>query len=289
MKRVVIVSISYLVYAFTALRTAILRRVSSNVSGTCVVLYYHQIRPEHRARFARQMDNFLRYAVPVQANRSEALTPGIHHAAITFDDGFENVFENALPELEKRRIPAAIFVITEAMGGYPNWLTSASHSARSEKVASSERLRELDPSLATIGSHTMTHPALLKLNSSDAEREVSGSKVNLEQALGRNVELFSFPFGEFDASLIALCKQAGYERVFTTLPCYAFKEQKEFVTGRVSVEPTDSTLEFHLKLMGAYRWLPPIYAAKRRLRRWTGRKRERGAEESVPKSAPHSV
>jgi hypothetical protein len=60
-----------------------------------------------------------------------------------------------------------------------------------------------------------------------------------------------------------LCREAGYERIFTTLPVFAFAEPGEFVVGRVRVDPTDWPLEFRLKLAGAYRWLPAAFAFKR--------------------------
>src|SRR5207245_1160814 len=78
-------------------------------------------------------------------------------------------------------------------------------------------------------------------------------------------KLFSFPHGSFNAKLVEWCREAGYERVFTILPTLAFSDPREFVTGRVSVEPTDWPLEFRLKLLGAYRWLPFGFGLKRKI------------------------
>jgi hypothetical protein len=39
----------------------------------------------------------------------------------------------------------------------------------------------------------------------------------------------------------------------------------EFVTGRIDVQPTDWQIEFRLKVLGAYRWLPHAFAVKRAL------------------------
>jgi len=77
------------------------------------------------------------------------------------------------------------------------------------------------------------------------------------------VTTFSFPYGAFNAQLVEWCRDAGYERVFTTLPVIASSEPEEFAVGRVSVEPTDWSLEFRLKVLGAYRWLPLAYKMKR--------------------------
>lgn len=229
------------------------------------MLYYHAVRAEHRERFGRQMDAVLRWTKPVRADRWERLAPGVRYAAVTFDDGYQNVVENALPELEKRGIPSTLFIITEALGKYPHWLTDPSDSAKSEKVMSVDQLQSLSPDLVTVGSHTLAHPMLPSLSEGDARRELYESRARLEKTLNRPVTLFSFPYGAFNAQLVEWCREAGYERVFTILPLPAFCELHEFVTGRVSVEPTDWLLEFWLKLMGAYQWLPRAYALKRRV------------------------
>jgi hypothetical protein len=55
--------------------------------------------------------------------------------------------------------------------------------------------------------------------------------------------------------------------VFTALPQWKISNASEFVTGRVRVDPTDWRLEFRLKLLGAYRWLPMAVEMKRRILR----------------------
>ncbi len=84
--------------------------------------------------------------------------------------------------------------------------------------------------------------------------------------LGREFTLFAFPYGAFNERLINICKEAGYKRIFTTLPYPAELGPGEFVSGRVTVDPTDWPIEFYLKLSGAYRWLPIAFATKKKLR-----------------------
>ena len=62
-----------------------------------------------------------------------------------------------------------------------------------------------------------------------------------------------------------LCREAGYEGLFAILPELAFTDPQEFVTGRVGVNPSDWALEFRLKILGAYRWLPIVFSWKRKL------------------------
>jgi peptidoglycan/xylan/chitin deacetylase (PgdA/CDA1 family) len=212
------------------------------------------------------MDELVSRATPIRADLSALPNQkATHYAAVTFDDGLENIVHNALPELEKRRIPSVLFIVTEVLGRRPEWEYFESDD-RSKDVAMSEQtLRTLPSDLVTIGSHSMTHPVLTKLSRQEVLDELAGSRAKLERIVNRDVRLFSFPYGAFDERVIAVSKEAGYERVFTALPVLALSQEKEFVTGRVGVSPTDWPIEFRLKLAGAYRWLPYAYILKRRI------------------------
>jgi len=230
-----------------------------------------------RARFAKQMDQLLSYAKPIAANEATTLQPGTHHVAVTFDDGFKNFYECALPELVKRGIPATMFVITDVIG------KTFGPDGYAEEVMSLEQIRALPESLVTIGSHTLTHPLLPSINLDQAKREIALSRAKLEEQLHRRIVLFSFPYGGFNQKLVEMCHEAGYQRIFSTLPHFAFREPHEFVTGRVPVDPTDWPLEFRLKLAGAYRWSPWAFELKRKIfgnafaQLMLGRKREHAA------------
>ena len=243
----------------------ILRLAGKKGWATCVVLYYHRVPSEHRARFARQMDMVLHLAKRGRPHSKSTLTPGSHYVVVTFDDGYESMVKNALPELKKRGIPATIFVITDALGQTPRWDSFGSGLGEDDKVMSAEQLRKLGLDGVIIGSHTMTHRVLPRLSEDEARREIAGSRAKLEEILGKRVKVFSFPYGAFNQKLVELCREAGYERVFTTSPVLAFRDPQEFITGRTWAEPTDWRLEFRLKLLGAYRWLPLAFALKRKI------------------------
>jgi peptidoglycan/xylan/chitin deacetylase (PgdA/CDA1 family) len=230
------------------------------------VLYYHAVVVGQRQRFSRQMDLLVRWASPVPASFSGPFEPGCRYAAVTFDDGFHSVVENAVPELRKRGIPCTVFIISDFLGRVPSWAEEYSDGGEPERFVTLEDLVKLPSDLVVVGSHTVTHPKLTAMTAEVAKRELVDSRRQLEQWLGREVKLFAFPFGDFNQSLIELCRDAGYSRVFTTLPTRAFTCPDEYVTGRVSVEPADWDIEFLLKLFGAYRWLPYAFSLKRVIR-----------------------
>jgi peptidoglycan/xylan/chitin deacetylase (PgdA/CDA1 family) len=46
-------------------------------------------------------------------------------------------------------------------------------------------------------------------------REIVDDKAALEQVLGRRIDLFSYPYGDFDAETVALVAEAGYRAAMT--------------------------------------------------------------------------
>jgi peptidoglycan/xylan/chitin deacetylase (PgdA/CDA1 family) len=235
--------------------------------GTCSVLYYHAVRPGDREKFARQLDEILRYAKPVRADARLALNRGTHHVAVTFDDGFVSVLENAVPELLARNIPFTMFVPTGYLGKHPGWIEDRARAEYQETVINDAELRALAKvETAAIGSHGMSHSDLRLVDRDTAEAEIQQSKSDLERIVGRRVNLLSFPHGGYTERCLEFAHLAGYERVFTIQPTLGLMHPLEFVTGRISVSPGDWTLEFRLKMLGAYRWLPRAYSLKRRIR-----------------------
>ena len=124
---------------------------------------------------------------------------------ITFDDGYEGIYLLAAPELRKRNMRATFFIfpkaIDTALKGYP-YLTL-------------KELKELaaDP-LFSIGSHTTSHPYLTQISPQEKKKELSDSKAYLEKLTGKPVTALAYPYGDYDASVIAVLKEAGYKAGF---------------------------------------------------------------------------
>jgi len=264
-KRIIFLIGSLFVEAGDLLRNNARKLLGLRPRGSCVVLTYHSVTSEERPLFARQMDTLLRYAKPVRAD-IEALPPeGGRYAVLTFDDGMQNIVDNALPELEKRSIPATLFIITDVLGKIPDWECFGPRDTGEEHVMSEEQLRKLPSDMVEIASHTMTHPVLPQIDREKLAQEVEGSRAKLAKMLGREIKLLSFPYGAFNDDVVDACRKAGYERVFSVLPYFAFSEPQEFLTGRMGVCPTDWPIEFRLKVLGAYRWLPFMFDLKRKV------------------------
>lgn len=253
---------------------------------THVVLYYHRVRDEDRAAFARQLDRLRRLGRVVPLDRP-GYRHGSHHVSLTFDDGLASFGRNALPELEARGIPAALFVPSGLIGVAPVWETDNRHGIHEERVLTVEELRAL-PELIEIGSHTIDHPNMVRLPGAERQRQLVESRLALEEALDRPIRAFSFPYGAFDEDLLERSRAAGYERVYTTVPTTQVVAAAAEANGsprghvgRVLVDPTDWPLEFRLKVAGAYCWLPSAIAAKRGLRHVGFKMRQGGVKLAV--------
>lgn len=233
---------------------------------SCVVLTYHSVTSAERPLFARQMDILVRHAKPVRADIESLPLERGHYAAVTFDDGMQNVVDNALPELEKRGIPTTLFIISDALGKVPDWEYFGPKDTGEERVMTEEQLRKLPSEMVEIASHTMTHPVLPNIDCETLAHEVEDSRSKLEKMLGRRVNLLSFPYGAFNEAVVTACRKAGYSRVFSALPLFAFGQEREFLSGRMGVYATDWPIEFHLKVLGAYRWLPFMFELKRKIK-----------------------
>ena len=135
--------------------------------------------------------------------------------SITFDDGYEDNLINALPILQELNIPATIFVTTEFLDkkGYFYWEKDSDENDRGVPL-SSESLKKLaDSDLIEIGAHTISHPNLKHLDASRQKEEILQSKLQLENIIGKEVAIFSYPFGTnkyFSNDTVNIVKESGY-------------------------------------------------------------------------------
>jgi len=207
-------------------------------------------------------------------------------AAVTFDDGYRDVYEHAYPVLKRKGIPAGVFVVTDLVGrpfwqvhdrlyhlmtkAFATWndpqreIAGLFHALRLPAACLTwNRLAANNPMLAvtsilpelplvevrrlmdaleatvgngfcdvpltlnwaelaemnkagiTIGSHTKSHVSLPTEAPDVVVEELAGSKRQLERYLGKPVDHFAYPGGQFTPAIVEAVRRAGYEFAYT--------------------------------------------------------------------------
>jgi peptidoglycan/xylan/chitin deacetylase (PgdA/CDA1 family) len=124
---------------------------------------------------------------------------------ITFDDGYQSVYEEAFPVLDRYGMRATVFLAvgqeasSEPSGRLPSLL--------GRPMLSWSEIREMHSAGISFGAHTLTHPDLTEAAESRLEVEICQSKAMIEDALSTLVASFAYPYGRFDQASLAIVRQ----------------------------------------------------------------------------------
>lgn len=222
------------------------------------ILLYHSVDADPPAwiapytvaprAFARQLDRVLDSGrVPVTASTViDALAGGPplpeNAILITFDDGFHDFTRTALPALLARGLPAALFVTTGALRpGNRSVLPPAQMMTHAEVIEAADAGIE-------IGAHTHTHPQLDAVPRGKAYTELVVGKRELEQTLGRQVDLLAYPHGYSNAAVRKLARLCGYRGAFAVRNALSPGDDDPFRVARLTLRADTPTELFE-------RWL----------------------------------
>lgn len=141
--------------------------------------------------------NFITYS-ELNKYKNDNIKLRKHSCIITFDDGYEGVYENAYPIAKKYNIPFTMFVITDNIG--------------QEGIITWEQAEEMQESgLVTIASHSTNHPEFNSLSTEEAVRNVNESYKCIEEHLGKQpVKIFTYPYGLYTEEQVEALKKEGY-------------------------------------------------------------------------------
>lgn len=174
--------------------------------------------------------------------------------AITFDDGFRNVVEHALPALRRHGLPATVFVVAETLtaeGRQVDWVDTPPPGAPLETLTLDEIL-ELQENGVTIGSHSYSHRILTTLGPEECEADLRRSRELLEDLLRRPVPFVAYPRGYHDETVRSAAARAGFRNGFS-LP-ESPEARGPFAVPRVGIYPGNDNRSVGLKTQ---RWYLP--------------------------------
>ena len=77
-----------------------------------------------------------------------------------------------------------------------------------------DELRSLADDGIEIGSHTVSHPHLTRLDDATLRLELVDSRERVEDEIGRPCRFLAYPFGEEDGRVRRAARDAGYEAAF---------------------------------------------------------------------------
>ncbi len=258
MKRIIKLIISLLYLPFHKIFT-----INSPVHS---IFYFHSVYEHNKESFFDKINFIGKFSTPVNLNGMTELKKREKYFSLTFDDGFQNLLENVIPFLEKEKLPATIFIPTNYIGKVPEWEfgNEIYDKDKSEFIMTEEQIKNLNKNLFSIGSHTCSHPHLSKLEEKEIEKELRESKNILESIVGYEIEMLSFPHGDYSEKVIEIAEATGYKKMFTVIPDNTTYNDK--IIGRIFVSPNERKTELWLKLNGAYNWESKFQKIKRKLR-----------------------
>ena len=174
---------------------------------------------------------------------------------ITFDDGYLDNLEHAVPVLERHGYPAVLFAPIAYLGGarpLPHDEHLAAHGIVNRTLDWSQ-LAELERAGVRVESHGIGHRPLADLGVDEAAREITLSKLRLEEALGRPIRAFAYVKGSeahYRPVHLSLLRQAGYDVAFTSISGGNGPHTDPLQLHRYNVEPYPPRT-FELVLSGA--------------------------------------
>lgn len=189
-------------------------------------LYYHRVADTHLNSWSIRMDDFreqilwMKEAYDMisleeaqrrirEGNRRPAI-------AITFDDGYSENNEEAIPFLLSEQVPFTYFVTTDHtinQKPFPHDVEEGTPLPTNTV----ESLRAMANAGVDIGAHTRTHLDLGKATDPDLIfDEIVVATREMERAIGHPLNYFAFPYGQYcnlNNNVFKLLKQAGFKGV----------------------------------------------------------------------------
>jgi peptidoglycan/xylan/chitin deacetylase (PgdA/CDA1 family) len=214
------------------------------------VLYYHRIADDRANRwtvsnrmFARQIGWLRkRFALISLEQAQRRIRRGLNHQpclSITFDDGYAENCQQAIPLLIKWRIPCTYFVsVRHVLEGQPFAHDLACGNQFSPNTI--EQLRAMAAAGIEIGAHTYNHADLGAIHDPQVLfNEIVDAGVQLRRALGRPVRYFAFPYGHpenMSPEAFEMARQAGYEAVCSAYGGFNYPDDDPFHLQRIPVD-----------------------------------------------------
>lgn len=163
---------------------------------------------------------------------------------LTFDDGYTCFDRNAWPILRARGMGATVFLVAGQIGGTNAW----DRDEEPERLLDADRIRALQAEGVQFGSHSVNHLPLARIPAAQALDELTRSREALSDLLGRDVDIFGYPFSNQSREVRALARRAGYRAAVRGKGRMNWKATDPFGLRRIKVEITTTVSELRRTL-----------------------------------------
>lgn len=174
---------------------------------------------------------------------------------ITFDDGYLDTFENALPALRDFGFIAVVFIVAD-FSHRTNWWDAPKHITEA-RLMEPEHMIEMGNHGIEFGSHGLSHRSLPLLSNDELEGELRNSKKIVEEILDQPVPYFAYPYGEVDERVKVATISSGYACAFASNSGPLRFHDDLFEIRRVLIANHSNAPYLYLKLSGleqALKW-----------------------------------
>ena len=134
-------------------------------------------------------------------------------AFLSFDDGYESFYTNALDTIIKAGLSAIVFPVTGSIGNYNSW--DVNFLINSERHMDERQLADAYSRGVKIGSHGHRHRSFIYMSESELVNELKVSKRILEDIVSEEIDSLSPPFGHIDLRVLNHAYEAGYRKIYS--------------------------------------------------------------------------
>ena len=143
------------------------------------------------------------------------------------------------------------FIVTNKIGYYNDW-DKHKNKFKKMRIMGFEQINEWLKSGFNIGSHSMDHVDLTKLNKNDKINQIANSKKNLNSEFNTQIDTFAFPFGSYDDETYNIINEYYDYAVTTKRSRFVKNKFNNKLLPRVPISKNDNFLKFFLKIKTPY-------------------------------------
>ncbi len=174
----------------------------------------------------------------VQAMAKGGYTLPSRPIILTFDDGYEDFYTQALPALRCHGFTATLYITTGFIDGTSRWLRAKEDTTR--PMLTWKQLAEINANGIECGAHSHTHRPLDMLPLDVVYEEIVHSKKLLEEHLGQMVSSFAYPFGYYSDRVQQIVQEAGFASACAVRLTMSSLFDNPYALARLAIRPDTS-------------------------------------------------